>query len=78
MGLLAGASTEARQLVDALTVLGEHAEAHLLRELTGLDEIGYLATMRSLDELGLLASCEPPRLVHMSRPLYVYAAMAEH
>ena len=75
MGLLAGASTQVRQLVDAMTVLGEHAEAQTLRELADLDDIGYIAAMRSLDELGMLASSEPPRLVHTSLSSAVYAAM---
>ncbi|WP_405792521.1 AAA family ATPase [Streptomyces sp. NBC_01506] len=73
---LASAPAEARRLADALAVLGEHADAYLLRELAELDEIAYAAALRVLEGLGLLAATTPPRFVHPSLPTALYAAMS--
>ncbi|MEU5732710.1 MULTISPECIES: AAA family ATPase [Streptomyces] len=54
----------ARDLAAAIAVLGGQAEPDLLARLAGLDPIGFLATLRDLHEVGLLAAEQEPRFLH--------------
>ncbi|MFE1962167.1 ATP-binding protein [Streptomyces sp. NPDC059479] len=53
-----------RDLAAAIAAFGDHAEAALVAQLAGLDEIGFGAARRALDETGLLTGAREPRFTH--------------
>ncbi|GAA1112620.1 ATP-binding protein [Streptomyces javensis] len=53
-----------RDLAAAIAVLGDQAEPDLLGRLAGLDTIGFLAALRDLHQLGLVAAEQEPRFLH--------------
>ncbi|MYZ40659.1 MULTISPECIES: AAA family ATPase, partial [unclassified Streptomyces] len=53
-----------RDLAAAIAAFGDHAEPALVAQLAGLDEIGFGAARRALDETGLLTGAREPRFTH--------------
>ncbi|MEU2687079.1 AAA family ATPase [Streptomyces hygroscopicus] len=53
-----------RALAAALAVLGDQAEPDLLARLARLDPVDFLAALRDLHQLGLLAAEKKPRFLH--------------
>ncbi|MFE4176401.1 ATP-binding protein [Streptomyces sp. NPDC056909] len=53
-----------RDLAAAIAAFGDHAEPALVAQLAGLDEIGFGAARRALDETGLLTGSREPRFTH--------------
>jgi DNA-binding NarL/FixJ family response regulator len=53
-----------REIAQALTVLGEHADRHLVERMTGLDAVAWETALRTFDQLGLLTARRTHRFAH--------------